>query len=298
MDEDDVGGTLGWTQGGDEVAVAERRAPRAAQLFRVVDRLFDLFPRESGFRPYTFVAFAQGPWDGRNVLRRSFRYETDACWTHLTVSARPRSPWRQRVVQSLVQAGYESWLTFEDSSDLRRRLRTSAERRRELAFLKDLGLAGSPATWPRRTVQGLPAQRTHVRHSRGQWKRVIDEARACDAGWDDLCIGFSRSGKRTARATTGAIAWTVGVINYWHSKRGLTFDVYVGASGSPASPGRAPPLPPGAARILRRILMAADFEPNRTAGRRYFGFNRTFTDARQAARACVAIYDAVAAATL
>jgi hypothetical protein len=57
----------------------------------------------------------------------------------VTVEASRRSPWRKRVLGRLASAGYEPWLSGDPSADVRRWLRTSSERRRELRFLEDLG---------------------------------------------------------------------------------------------------------------------------------------------------------------
>ena len=169
-----------------------------APLFAVVDKLSALLPPETGFEPYSFVAFAYGiDKDGRENLRRSFRYELDGCCTHLTVEAPVRSPWRRRIADGLAQAGYEPWLAGDDSLDVRRWLDTAAERRRELRFLEDLGTNGAVERWPRRGLTARPAGISQGRWSRARWARVVDEVREARVAWDDVGLCFSRSGERS-----------------------------------------------------------------------------------------------------
>lgn len=268
-----------------------------APLFGVVDKLSALLPPETGFEPYSFVAFAYGTdEDGRDNLRRSFRYELDGCCTHLTVEAPVRSPWRQRIVDGLAQAGYEPWLAGDDSVDVRRWLSTAAERRRELRFLEDLGTNGGVERWPRRGLTTRPARVSQGRWSRAQWARVVDEVREARVAWDDVGLCFSRSGERAAPTRRGRVNFTVGLLPYWWDSKGSGKRILVFAHVVDTTDT----LPPRVARAFRRVLREAGFEPDgarsvhdgkRLHGR--VGFDRRLTNERGAVHTCLRIYDAL-----
>jgi hypothetical protein len=259
-----------------------------------------LLPPESGFEPYSLVAFAYGhDVDRTEHLRRSFRYEFGTCCTHLTVEARRRSPWRARMLRDLARAGYEPWLSLDKSADVRRWLRTSAERSRELAFLDELGVHGDAVRWPRRSLRTAPPTKVQHSEARAAWTRAARQI--CDAGftWDDVSICLSRFGQRSLPAAAGTLCVTVSVIPYVPDRPTRLFRVSADVS-QPSRGLRRRPLPPRVARVFRRVLRAAGFIPDAARStkdgklvRGRVGYDLTLTDTRNAARACQQIFDAL-----
>lgn len=267
---------------------------------RSVLTLLALLPPESGFEPYSLVAFAYGQDGGRGEdLRRSFRYEFGTCCTHLTVEAQRRSPWRARMLRDLGRAGYEPWLSLDDSAHVRRWLRTSVERCRELAFLRELGPHGDAVRWPRRSLRTAPPLNVDRRESRAAWVRVARQI--CDAGfaWEDVGLCLSRVGQRAVPTAPGTLCVTVSVIPCVVDPPTRLFLV----SADVSEPGQGSwrrPLPPRIARIFRRVLHDAGFVPDRVRStkdgkiiRGRVGYERRLTSTRNAARPCQQVFDAL-----
>ena len=270
------------------------------RLFAVVDKLLVLLPKETGFEPCSFVAFAYGDDDAGENLRRSFRYELDGCCAHVTVDGPRQSPWRRRLVRGFARAGYEPWLSDDESADLRRWLRTASDRRREMQLLAQLGAKGTLNRWPSRLKVARPAPIEQGRWSRAQWARVIDETRASPVNWDDVSICFSRSMTRAAPMTSGSVKITVSVLNDWDPRRGRT--IFVFANVSDPGDRRQEAIPARVARAFRRTLRENGFEPDgarsvrgRTIDRRRVGFHRRLTTEISAVRAGKAVFDALVA---
>lgn len=273
--------------------------PNRARLFAVIDKLFALLPKETGFEPYSFVAFAYGDDEAGENLRRSFRYELDGCCTHVTVEAPRRSAWRRRLSRGLADAGYEPWLSDDSSEDLRRWLRTASERRRELQLLARLGPTGAVTHWPSRIAISRPAPIKRGRWSRAQWARVVDEVRESPVDWDDIGIGFSRSTTRLAPTASGSVTISVGLLNWWSARRGKTLHV-IASVIDPAEVRKTSEVPPRVARLFRRVLRENGFKHDGARSgrdgkvdRRRIGFDKRLTSEVRAVRACERIYEAL-----
>ena len=277
------------------VASESTSVRRTAAVLATAERLLALLPPETGFEPYSFVAFAYGEENERENLRRSFRFELDGCWTHLTVEAPRRSSWRKRVLDGLTSAGYEPWLSGDQSADVRRWLRTASDRRGELRFLEDLGSTGAIVRWPRRTPTSRPAPTPQGRWSRSRWQLVIDEAYQSGVPWDDGGLCFSRTSERAASAKSGLLTVNTGIIPWWDSREnGKALLVFASVSdGSNLLPSRI-------AQRFRRVLRDAGFEPDGarstrdgTVLRGRVGFDQRFSTENGAVRACLRIHDAL-----
>jgi hypothetical protein len=160
---------------------------RGTPLARVVTLLASS-ASYAGVEPYTFCVWAWPPklWRERppqDSLQRSFRFEFEGCWSHLTLFGR-NSAWRRETAQRLIRAGYERWLSLEDQVDLRRWLRGKQERLRELAFLRDLGNRAAPMRWPRRRPVVRPVAVQHGHWSRALWWSVIREVAEAGIRWN------------------------------------------------------------------------------------------------------------------
>lgn len=261
----------------------------AAQL-QLVRELLGLLPSTSGFEPYALVAFAYCEDDRAESLRRSFRFEAGTCCTHLCVEAPRRSRWRVGLERNLVRAGYERWFALADSVDLRRWLRTPAERRRELAFLADLDVDGALARWPRRTVRRAPAMDDGWRAPRAVWLRVAGEICKADVRWDEVCLCMTHSAARPAPTASGSVRVMVSVLPFVRSRRRREY--YVAADVSDVDAKRSSgALPPSVARSFRRFLraegLAHDGARSTKTGkvdRERVGFSVTMNGARSATR--------------
>jgi len=148
------------------------------------------FRRADGFRPYTFVVWAEPPeaWKAKNWVTCSFRFEAWACWTHIEVQGTPRSAWHRRVSAGLVRAGYECWLRFDDSTAFRRLLPNSRSRESEIAFLETLVAHGDETQWPKRRIIPYRERKTPPK----EWLAPIAAIRNSAVAWTDACIGFTR----------------------------------------------------------------------------------------------------------
>jgi hypothetical protein len=90
--------------------------------FRQVDAMLAAFARAEGFRPNTFVGYAQPVSVGEDdridggVITRSFRFELDGHRTIINVHGREGSKYRRDTVRALEGAGYDPWLSFDDGT--------------------------------------------------------------------------------------------------------------------------------------------------------------------------------------
>ena len=268
---------------------------RTAALFAMAKKLLALLPPETGFEPYSFVAFAYGAENEPETLRRSFRFELQGCWTHLTVEAPRRSPWRGGVLDGLTCAGYEPWLSDDRSADIRRWLRTASDRRRELRFLEDLGSRGAVVRWPRRIATSRPTPTPQGRWSRSRWERVIGEAYQSRVEWDDGGLCFSRTSKRAAPPKSGLLTVNAGLVPWWDFRENRkTIWVFMDVSDG------ASPLPSRIARVFRRVLRDAGFEPDRARSSRdgkpvrgRVGFHKKSSTESDAVKTCLRMHDAL-----
>jgi hypothetical protein len=100
----------------------------------------------------------------------------------------------------------------DTSVDVRRWLRGSAARVRELAFLRELGERGEVASWPRRVATRHPATVRQGRWPREEWRRVIGELGAVGIEWDDVALGVSRGADVAAPTRAGNLHVHVGAL--------------------------------------------------------------------------------------
>lgn len=249
--------------------------------------LLRLLPRSSGFEPYALVAFAYCEDERGDGLRRSFRFEAGTCCTHLSIEAPRPSRWRTALGQRLGEAGYELWFSQAGSVDLRRWLRTSAERRRELRLLADLGVEGAVARWPRRIVRCAPARDDRWRAPRAVWLRVARDICKADVRWDDVCLCMSRTAEVHAPTPSGSVQVTVSVLPIVQSTGRREY--YVAADISDPAAKRPPP--PIVARVFGRFLRAEGLVPDGVRStksgkvdRTRVGFDVFADDARSATR--------------
>jgi hypothetical protein len=272
--------------------------PNAAHL-RSVIALLEQLPPESGFEPYSLVAFAYGDEDASEHVRRSFRYEFGTCCTHLTFDGPDSSAWRAKVLEGLGRAGYETWFSFRDSVDLRRWLRTAAERRRELALLAELGPRGDGMRWQGRPMRRAPRRNLARREPRATWLGIARQVCRAGFAWDEVSLCFSRVGRRDVPGKRGA--WDVRVSLVPILGNQSTRRMFVSVDLSPRRrESWKTSIPPAVARVLRRVLREAGLVPDgvrsaktgkRFAGR--VGYCRTYGRMREATRACREVFDAL-----
>ena len=278
---------------------------RAARHLARAERLIDSFSTDSGFEPYCLAAFSyarHGLRGGRapDEVQRSFRFELDGCCSHLTLLAATDSPWRIQVVRGLRHAGYEPWLSDDDSVDVRRWLRGSHLRVRELAFLRELGDRAEVTRWPRRAATERPGAVQHGRWPREEWRRVLGELATAGIDWDDVAIGVSRGVDIATPAPIGRLRIFVGTLLF---DGGRCF-VFASAFPVPQARGRQEPLPPRLARRLRETLQARGFKPDRARSadgkviRGRLAFEKPARGVGAVARECSATFDALAAGVL
>lgn len=161
---------------------------------RRVRALLAALPARSGFWPCSLAAFATSAREGA-VVRRSLRFEAGTCCAHLCVEAPRRSAFRARTLLALEGAGYEPWLSSQDDVDVRRWLRSAAERRRELGLLAEMLTPGH--RWPRRPLRRAPAAKRDHRSPWSAWVRVLEEVCGASIRWESVAISLQRSDRRT-----------------------------------------------------------------------------------------------------
>jgi hypothetical protein len=270
---------------------------RNATHLRSVIALLEQLPPESGFEPYSLVALAYGDEEAKEHVRRSFRYEFGTCCAHLTVDGRAPSVWRANVLEGLGRAGYETWFTFRDSVDLRRWLRSPAERRRELALLAELGARGDGTRWPARRKREAPRRDEGWREPRASWLRIARQVCGAGLAWDEVSMCLSRNGRRAVPGNRGTWDVRVSLVPILGNASARRMFVSVDLSPRRRESWKKP-LPPGVATLLRRVLQEAGFAPDgvRSAktGRRFpgrVGYCRTYPRVREATRACRDVFD-------
>ena len=275
--------------------LARQRTPlgRAAALL-------ESFAPSRGFEPYTFAVWVwpSKAWRARpprESIQRSFRFELDGCWSHLTLFAARDSRWRQETERRLVRAGYELWLSHDKSADLRRWLRGRRYRLRELAFLRDLGDRAAPARWPTRRPAKRPVAVSHGRWARSVWWRVVREVEAAHIRWDDAALALSREGVFTEPIGSRELRVVVSALAFDERR----FVVSVSASQAGCGETRDP-FPPRLKRAFRRILSAAGFKPDgvRSSDRSWLrgrvGFDRKVKNAAAAVSVCARTFELMA----
>lgn len=269
-----------------------------ATHLRSVIALLEQLPPESGFEPYSLVAFAYGDEEATENVRRAFRYDLGECCAHLTVEGPESSVWRAQVLQGLRRTGYETWFSLPDQVDLRRWLRSPAERWRELAFLAKLGPRGDGMRWPARQKPKAPRRDEGRREPRASWLRVARQVCGAGVAWEEVSLCLSKTGRRPLPGTKSVWSVRVTVIPTLGSP---TEKMFVLVDLSPLRrESWTKPVPSGVAKAFRRALGEAGFAPDGVrsprTGKRFpgrLGYCHTYGRMREATRACREVFDAL-----
>jgi hypothetical protein len=264
-----------------------------------MDGLVATFGELPGFTPSGFVAWVYPPSvlaeaSRRSGATRSFRFEGGAS-ALVHVYGRPQTVEHERVVQSLLVAGYERERDFADETWCRRWLSGSRHVVRELELLAAIGNDGLaevlPARRPTPRPIGAPLN-TVVAYT-----AAIEQARSARVKWNELSLSFWRSDRLVEECVAGVLKLDVSataVDGVFAREVHVIAHAYAEASGVA--------IPSALARMIRQSLRSRGYAlfARRRGGTKgptlQVGGSKTLRSPAAAARECELVRMAIASA--